>query len=57
VEYVPLEEIQTFHTHDEQLAMTAREHHRRGQAETRISPITIGKDLNSGKDGFVAGPS
>jgi hypothetical protein len=37
-----LEEIETFRTHYEKLAMTAREKLRRGQADTSIPAITIG---------------
>ena len=37
-----LEEIETFRTHYENLAVTAREKLRRGQADTSIPAITIG---------------
>ena len=37
-----LEEIETFRTHSEILAMTAREKLRRGQADISIPAITIG---------------
>ena len=37
-----LEEIETFRTHYEKLAMTAREKLRRGQTDTSILAITIG---------------
>ena len=42
LEDLSLEEIQTFCTHDEKLAMTAREKLRRGHADTSSPAITIG---------------
>jgi low affinity Fe/Cu permease len=42
LEDMSLEEIETFRTHYEKLAMTAREKLRRGQADTTIPAITIG---------------
>ncbi len=42
LEDMSLEEIETFRTHYEKLAMTAREKLRRGQADTSIPAITIG---------------
>lgn len=42
LEDLSLEEIETFRTHYEKLAMTARENLRRGQADTSIPAITIG---------------
>jgi len=42
LEDLSLEEIETFRTHYEKLAMTAREKLRRGQADTSIPVITIG---------------
>ena len=42
LEDMSLEEIETFRTHYEKLAMTAREKLRRGQADTSTPAITIG---------------
>ena len=42
LEDLSLEEIETFRTHYEELAMTAREKLRRGQADTSTPEITIG---------------
>jgi low affinity Fe/Cu permease len=42
LEDLSLKEIETFRTHYEKLAMTAREKLRRGQADTSIPSITIG---------------
>ena len=42
LEEMTLEEIETFCTHYEKLAVTAREKLRRGQADTSIPAITIG---------------
>ncbi len=42
LEDLSLEEIETFRTHYERLAMTARKKLRRGQADTSIPSITIG---------------
>ena len=42
LEDMSLEEIETFRTHYEKLAMTAREKLRRGQADTGTPEITIG---------------
>ena len=42
LEDLSLEEIETFRTHYEKLAMTAREKLRQGQADTSIPAITIG---------------
>jgi hypothetical protein len=41
LEDLSLEEIETFCTHYEKLAMTAREKFRRGQADISIPSITI----------------
>ncbi len=42
LEDMSLEEIETFRTHYEKLAVTAREKLRQGQADTSIPAITIG---------------
>jgi hypothetical protein len=42
LENLSLEEIETVRTHDEQLALTARDKLRRGQADTGTPAITIG---------------
>ena len=42
LEDLSLEEIETFRTHYEKLAVTAREKLKRGQADTSIPAITIG---------------
>jgi low affinity Fe/Cu permease len=42
LEHLSLEEIETFCTHYEKLAMTAREKLRRCQADTSVLAITIG---------------
>jgi low affinity Fe/Cu permease len=42
LEDMSLEEIETFRTHYEKLALTARDKLRRGQADTGIPAITIG---------------
>jgi low affinity Fe/Cu permease len=42
LEDLSLEEIETFRTYYEKLAMTAREKLRQGQADTSIPAITIG---------------
>ncbi len=42
LEDMSLEEIETFRTHYEKLAVTAREKLRKGQADTSTPTITIG---------------
>ena len=50
LEDMSLEEIETFRTHYEKLAMTAREKLRRGQDDNGIPAITIGTRLLSWVD-------